>query len=159
MASELLLVTSYNRVNKSLQPTREHPCTGAADHITRTTMNLPTVNGCAVGLSVGGPWGILMRPQTGHLFIRRKPMDDDALVEQLLARCKGLSENILQAADRVGRGAPPRAPLPGWRVWGRPSAGGRPPGSAGGGERHGRRARALGARDRCAAPSGGQRPR
>jgi hypothetical protein len=32
-------------------------------------------------------------------------MDHDAIVEQLLARCKGLMENIWQAADRGRRDA------------------------------------------------------
>jgi hypothetical protein len=40
-----------------------------------------------------------MKPFTVPLFIRRNPMDHDLIVEQLLERCKGFIENILQASD------------------------------------------------------------
>ena len=40
-----------------------------------------------------------MKPQTIHLFIRRNPRDHDLIVEQLLNRCKGCIESILQAPD------------------------------------------------------------
>src|ERR1700752_4562816 len=40
-----------------------------------------------------------MNPQNLYLFIRRNPMDQDLIVEQLLDRCKGVIETILQASD------------------------------------------------------------